>query len=105
MILTNQYKITLLRHRVEQEGVSIILRRYGVGRERVIGTPFFISEELGVRSEEWRRRALELLLDRWVARGMISFYIARRFWKTNGVMFHVKRWHKRLSFCCWLFLA
>ena len=77
MILTNQYKITLLRHRVEQEGVSIILRRYGVGRERVIGTPFFISEELGVRSEEWRR-ALELLLDRWVARGMISFYIARR---------------------------
>ena len=37
---------------MEQEGVSITLRRYGVGRERVIGTLFLVrSEELGVRSE------------------------------------------------------
>ena len=51
---------------------------------------FFYSEELGVRSEEWWRRALELLLGRLNSNGMIPVYIARRDVKGDSGLAHVK---------------
>ena len=46
-------------------------------------------------SEEWWRRAIALLLHRWMPSGKIPFYIVRRRLKTDRVMFHMK-WRRKV---------